>query len=202
MTETVSEVTTGDGVKIAVRRFADAAIDTAPRRDVLVLHGWPNSSRIWRILAETLVRAAAPATSLHIFAPDLRGFGDSDKPDSGYNCERFAQDVSDIAAGLNLRHYLLMGHSMGGKIAQIAAAKRPPELSALVLLTPGLLAPSPPVDISERIASYGDDNKTRSMLAGWVAHRLSVADETMLAEDGLRTGRGAWNGWLETMRGE
>lgn len=167
-----------------------------------MIHGWPNSSRIWQALAETLLLAAAPAVSLHIFAPDLRGFGDSDKPASGYTGERFAQDVAEVASALNLRDYLLVGHSMGGKIAQIVAAKRPTELSALVLLTPGLLAPSPPVDVSGRIASYGDDSKTRAMITSWTAHPLSVADEIMVTEDGLRVGRSAWNGWLETMRNE
>ncbi|MBC8136582.1 MAG: alpha/beta hydrolase [Fibrella sp.] len=202
MTETVLEATTDDGVKIAVRRFTGAASDTAPRRDVLLLHGWPNSSRIWQSLAETLIVAAAPAVSLHIFAPDLRGFGDSGKPATGYTCERFAQDVAEVTTALNLRDYLLVGHSMGGKIAQIVAAKNPSELSALALLTPGLLAPSPPVDVSARIASYGDAGKTRTMLAGWAMHPLSAKDEAMLTEDGLRTGRDAWNGWLETMRNE
>ncbi len=202
MIETVSEMTTGDNTKLAVRRFTSKAGDAAPRRDVLLVHGWPNSSRIWQVLAETLILAAAPAVSLHLFAPDLRGFGDSGKPATGYTCERFAQDVAEVATALNLHDYVLVGHSMGGKIAQIVAAHRPAELSALVLLTPGLLAPAPPVDVSGRIASYGDDGKTRAMLAGWAAHPLSVADETMITEDGLRMGRAAWNGWLETMRGE
>lgn len=202
MIETVSEVTTGDRVRLAVRRFTGPAGEAAPRRDLLLLHGWPNSSRIWQVLAETLLLAAAPAVSLHIFAPDLRGFGDSDKPATGYTGERFAQDVVDVASALNLRDYLLVGHSMSGKIAQIVAAMRPPELSALALVTPGPLAPSPPADVSARIASYGDDGKTRAMLTGWVAHPLSVADETLLVEDGLRTGRHAWNAWLQTMRGE
>ena len=155
-----------------------------------------------RCLRRTLILAATPAASLRIFAPDLRGFGDSDKPTSGYTSKRFAQDVVEVATALNLRDYLLVGHSMGGKVAQIVAAMNPPELSALALLTPGTLAPSPPVDVSERIASYGDDNKTRTMLAHWAVHPLSVADETMLTEDGLRTGRNAWNAWLETMRNE
>jgi pimeloyl-ACP methyl ester carboxylesterase len=91
---------------------------------------------------------------------------------------------------------------MGGKIAQVAAAMRPQELSALALLTPGPLASSPPVDVSERIASYGDDAKTRAMITGWRHTPLSVADETLVVEDGLRVGRHAWNGWLETMRNE
>lgn len=201
MTETIAEVTTGDGVRIAVRRFTGGN-DAGPRRDILLLHGWPNSGRVWRPLADTLLLAAASEVSLHIFAPDLRGFGDSDKPATGYSCERFAQDVLDIADALNLRDYLLIGHSMGGKIAQIVAAKCPPELSALALLTPGLLAASPPVDVSGRVAAYRDDARTRSMLTGWAAHPLSKEDEDRVTEDGLRTGRKAWSGWLETMRGE
>ncbi len=112
------------------------------------------------------------------------------------------RDVLQIAEAQDLHDYLLVGHSMSGKIAQIVAASRPPRLAALVLLTPGLLAPSPPVDVSSRVAAYGNREETRRLVTGFAARPLSVADETMLTEDGLRTGRAAWNGWLQTMRNE
>lgn len=202
MTETLTTMTTSDGVTLAVRLFHGKNIDHAPRRDVLLLHGWPNSSRVWQVLAENLLLAAAPAVSLRLIALDLRGYGDSEKPPTGYSCERFVSDVLQVAEAQNLRDYLLVGHSMSGKIAQIVAASRPPELAALVLLTPGSLAPSPPVDVSSRIAAYGDRDGTRRLVTGFAARPLSVADETLLTEDGLRIGRAAWNGWLQTMRNE
>ena len=168
-------------------------------RDVLLLHDWPNSGRVYEPLAQKL-RLAAP--DLRLFAPDLRGYGDSDKPGAGYTCARFVADVQNIADALNLSDYLLVGHSMSGKIAQAFAATRPAGLSRLALLTPGLLAPSPPVDVSGRVAAWGDRQKTSELVWGFAARPLSQADAEMLADDGLRVGEAAWRGWLETMRGE
>ena len=52
-------------------------------------------------------------------APDLVGHGESDKPlDRDYCVERYARDVSDIADALGLESFVLIGHSMGGMVAQ------------------------------------------------------------------------------------
>lgn len=196
-------VTTTDGVTIAVRVWEKPGTNAnAPRRDILLLHGFPASGETFAALAETMLLAASDAT-LRLVAPDLRGYGDSEKPATGYLCERFAADVREVAEALGLRDYLLVGHSMGGKIAQIVAASQPAELDALALVTPGLLAPSaPPADLAERLAAHGDPQKIRALLAGWTAHPLDADDEQVAVDAALLVGTDAWRGWLETMRGE
>ena len=200
MNETETDISLRDGTRIRVRHFdgGDGSAD-APALDLLLLHGWPNSGRVWKPLAAELL-LANPGLRLH--APDLRGFGDSDKPAGGYHCRTFAEDVLEIAAALMLDDYVLVGHSMSGKIAQIAAAEEPPGLAALVLVTPGLLAASPPVDISGRKAIFGVESRVRDMVTSWAAHPLGEEFDALLTEDALRTSRDAWNGWLSPMRDE
>lgn len=201
--ETETEVTTRDGVRLHILCYeADApGKETSPARNLLLLHGWPNAGRVWRRLAENILLADP---RFRLYAPDLRGYGASDKPGAGYHCVTFADDVEDIAAGLGLASagYALVGHSMSGKVAQTAAARRPPGLEALVLVTPGMLAASPPVDISGRKAIYGNAAQVRDMMTGWAAYPIPEGDIDLLVEDALRAGRDAWNGWLSPMRDE
>src|SRR5690348_2793960 len=126
-------VTTPDAVHLNITIYepdADAVKADTPARDLLLLHGWPNAGRVWRWLAEAMLLAAP----FRLVAPDLRGFGGSDKPEQGYTCEQFARDAAAVAAALNLTDYAAVGHSMSGKVAQLLAANRPEQLSALVLL--------------------------------------------------------------------
>ncbi|MBC8103816.1 MAG: alpha/beta hydrolase [Cytophagales bacterium] len=195
-----SKIQTRGGVSLHMTVY-EAETDSAPgaTREMLLLHGWPNAGRIWEPLAQALTLADP---RLRCFAPDLRGYGDSDRPESGYHCETFADDVLDTAAALGLKRYTLLGHSMSGKIAQIVASRQPPELCTLVLVTPGLLAASPPVDIAGRKAIYGDASQVRDLVVGWAAHPLPAASADLLVEDALRMDRAAWNGWLAPMRDE
>lgn len=198
--ETESTVKMRDGVTIHVTRYeSQERALSAESLDLLLLHGWPNSGQVWMPLIDALLLGSA---NLRFFAPDLRGYGASDKPETGYVCETFADDVVDIASGLALEKYALVGHSMSGKIAQLTASRQPLDLSALVLVTPGLLAASPPADITRRKAIYGDPRQIREMLQSWTGHPLSGADIDALVEQAVSVGRAAWNGWLSPMRDE
>lgn len=201
--ESTTSVTTGDGARLSVYTYEREAPNGAasggePPRDLLCLHGWPNSGRVWRPLADALLLAGP----LRIVAPDQRGFGASDAPEAGYTCARFADDAIRAAAELGLADYALLGHSMGGKIAQVAASRRPPGLSALVLLTPGTVVGAPPGEVASRKAARGDEAKTAEMLAGWAARPLPEPKRIELVQDALKVSRQAWDGWIDVMRGE
>jgi pimeloyl-ACP methyl ester carboxylesterase len=201
MRETATEVRTADGTRLHVTLYErDGAGGTGegPTRDVLCLHGWPNTNRVWRPLADSLLLAAP----FRIVAPDLRGFGASDAPEAGYTCAQFADDAIAIAEGLGLSGYALFGHSMGGKLAQVAAARQPAGLAALVLLTPGTVVGAPPGEAASRKAIRGDEAKTAEMLAGWAARPLPEPKKIELVQDALKVSRAAWDGWIDTMRGE
>ena len=69
-------------------------------------------------------------------ALDMRGWGGSDRPDTGYDIATLADDVQAAVSALGVRRYILVGHSMGGKIAQLLASRRPAGLAGLVLVAP------------------------------------------------------------------
>ena len=196
MQHTIRDVNAPDGTRLAVHVFTPDADE--PKRDVLLLHGWPNAGRVWTDLAEALLLAAP----LRVLAPDFRGFGDSDRPESGYSCETFAADALAVAEAFGSKDWALVGHSMGAKIAQLAAAERPVGLTALGLVTPAPLIGAPPGDATARKAAHGDPEKTRELLAPWSARPLSEPAQARVLEDALNTSKAAWDGWLDVMRGE
>lgn len=76
---------------------------------VVLIHGWPLSHRMWEGQVNALV-----AAGYRCIAYDRRGFGESGKPDGGYDYETFASDLNDLMTALDLRGAALAGFSMGG----------------------------------------------------------------------------------------
>jgi lipase len=98
---------------------------------VVCLHGITAQHRAFNAAARYL----APTRGL--VGVDLRGRGDSDKPDSGYGLEAHASDVVRVLDHLGLENAVLVGHSMGGFVALQAALAYPERVRALVLLDGG-----------------------------------------------------------------
>jgi pimeloyl-ACP methyl ester carboxylesterase len=65
-------------------------------------------------------------------ALDQRGWGTSIATDERYDLSAMADDVEAVTRRFGLARYVLVGHSMGGKVAQIVAGRRPKELVGLV----------------------------------------------------------------------
>ena len=97
---------------------------------LVFLHYWGGTARTWKS-----VIAGLPA-DLRAIALDARGWGKSDRPDDGYDIATMADDVAAAIGALELKRYVLIGHSMGGKVAQLLASRRPSGLSGLVLVAP------------------------------------------------------------------
>ena len=97
-------------------------------KNVLLLHGWATTSAVWAPTRDRWDREG-------LLALDFRGVGYSDKPDTGYTIERFAADVVDVidAIGAPVQ---LVGHSMGGLVAQRVAIDHPDKLDRVVLVSP------------------------------------------------------------------
>ncbi|WP_342342641.1 alpha/beta hydrolase, partial [Escherichia coli] len=62
-------------------------------------------------------------------------------PESGYSIEDLARDAEGVISALELKRYILVGHSMGGKVAQLMASRQPEGLEGLVLIAPSLPSP-------------------------------------------------------------
>lgn len=104
-------------------------------RPLLLVHGFTGAKEDF---ADHLDELAAAAPGWHVVAPDLRGHGSSDQPAGldGYTLKSFAGDVLALADALGWDRFTLLGHSMGGMIAQVAALEvgGPARLDGLVLM--------------------------------------------------------------------
>src|SRR6476659_7172281 len=95
---------------------------------VILLHGYAQNSHMWRPLMKELAQ-----THL-VVAPDLRGFGDSAKAESGYDKKTMAQDVHALAQSLGIKKAGVAGHDIGLMVAYAYAAQYPAEVDRLALM--------------------------------------------------------------------
>lgn len=95
---------------------------------VILLHGFAQTSRMWRPLILELAKTHT------VVAPDLRGFGSSAKPTSGYTKKVMAQDIHALATTLGLRRASVVGHDIGLMVAYAYAAQYPSEVDRIVLM--------------------------------------------------------------------
>ena len=96
---------------------------------VLLLHGFPQFWWTWRHQLVALADAG-----FHAVAPDLRGYGASDKTPRGYDAATLAADVAGLIRALGERDAVLVGHDWGGLLAWSVAALQPAAVRRLVVL--------------------------------------------------------------------
>ena len=108
----IAEAGAGQSPLLLVHGFTGAKEDFTPWLDRLAASGW------------------------HAVAPDLRGHGGSAKPEkeAAYSFEIMAADMLGLADVLGWERFVLLGHSMGGMVAQFMACKAPGRLDGLVLM--------------------------------------------------------------------
>ena len=95
---------------------------------VILLHGYPQTSHMWRPLIAKLAKTHT------VVAPDLRGAGQSDKPEAGYDKKTMAQDIHALAASLGFKTVKVAGHDIGTMVAYAYGAQYPTEVRRLALL--------------------------------------------------------------------
>ena len=158
---------------------------------LLFLHYWGGSIRSWTPVMELL------SENNHCVAIDFRGWGRSSEDATDYRLDTLADDVVGIVDDLGLKKFIIIGHSMGGKVAQLVAARQPQGLEELILMAP---APPTGLGVPEKqrqgmIASY----QTREGVMGIIsALPLSEAYREQIIEDALRGSPGAKRAWPET----
>ncbi|QED47976.1 alpha/beta fold hydrolase [Cytobacillus dafuensis] len=87
-------------------------INPEGNKTIVFLHGWPLSHKQFEYQFNVL-----PAMGYRCIGIDWRGFGNSDKPMSGYTFNRLADDIRTIVSTLQINNFTLVGHSTGGAIA-------------------------------------------------------------------------------------
>jgi pimeloyl-ACP methyl ester carboxylesterase len=119
----------GDGVTLAVLDEGSVEDPT-----VLLLHGFPDSSRLWRHQVPALTGAG-----LRVIAPDLRGFGESDRPEAveEYAIARAVSDLVALLDTLEVERARVVGHDWGAAVAWALAAFVPQRVDRLVAMSVG-----------------------------------------------------------------
>lgn len=111
-------------------------IDASPqgtRPALVLLHGFPQTHAMWRRVAQALRQ------DFFLVMPDLRGYGDSDKPEgladhSTYSKRSMAADMDALMAQLGIAQCLVCGHDRGGRVAHRWALDAPQRVRALCVL--------------------------------------------------------------------
>ncbi|MEX0287236.1 MAG: alpha/beta fold hydrolase [Paracoccaceae bacterium] len=115
---------------------------------ILLLHGHPQTHVVWRKIAPRLVEAG-----YHVIAPDLRGYGDSDKPESDpshvpYSKRVMATDQIALMKHLGHETFSVVGHDRGGRVAHRLALDFPNTVERMVVL-----------DIAPTLTMYAQTNQ-------------------------------------------
>lgn len=94
-----------------VRIFAEDLNPTG-EKTLFFIHGWPQNHKVFEYQINRLI-----SLGFRCVAIDLRGFGNSDSPTSGYDYNGMADDIKIVIDTLKLDRITMIGHSMGGAIA-------------------------------------------------------------------------------------
>ena len=108
---------------------------TGSGKPLLLLHGWPEFWLTWEPVMTRL------AGRFSLIAPDLRGFGDSDRPDGAYGPDQHTSDMLALMDALGIERFGVVGHDVGGAAMQPlarAAAERITGLFFFDFVYPGI----------------------------------------------------------------
>jgi pimeloyl-ACP methyl ester carboxylesterase len=155
---------------------------------VLLLHGFPQFWWTWRHQLTGLA-----AAGFRVVAPDLRGYGASDKPPRGYDLPTAAADAAAVIRALGETEAVVVGSDWGGLVAWTMAALHPRSVRRLVVVS----AAHP-----RRLRSSITDPRQRRALAHTLAYqlprlperRLTRADDDPVADLMRRWAGPAWAG--------
>lgn len=105
------------------------------RPPLVALHGLMGNGACWTPFARAL------EDECDVVMPDARGHGASSAPSSGYRYSDLADDVLGLIQALDLTDPMLLGHSMGGMTAAVAASRAGSVLQGLILVDPTFISP-------------------------------------------------------------
>jgi pimeloyl-ACP methyl ester carboxylesterase len=112
---------------------------------LVFLHYWGGSARTWQPVVDRLA-------GRDVLTLDFRGWGRSSAMPGPYTLQQLAEDTLDVLVDAGVEDHVLVGHSMGGKVSQLVAAKQPAGLRRVVLVAPGPARPAPAVTTEYREA--------------------------------------------------
>lgn len=187
MESEVRGLTLRTGISVPCRTDGDAGAEP-----VLLLHAWGESRGSFDRLIPLL-------TGFRVYAPDLRGQGDADKPEGGYSLAEQAEDAAAVLDALHVPRAAVVGSSSGGYVAQQLAVTHPEKVTALVLVGSPLSLQGRPgfADEVDRLTDPLDEDWVRDSLSWFPMHHEVPAWYIQdRVRDGLRMPAHAWKGIL------
>ena len=149
-----------------------AHVDVGEGAPVLMLHGEPTWSYLWRKVAPPVLAAGH-----RVILPDLPGFGRSDKPlyEQWYTYERHTAAIADLLEELDLRNVTLVLHDWGGPIGLRVAVEQRERVTRLVLMDTGVFTGEQPMSEAwHRFAAFVE--RVDELPVGLVVRRGCVTD--------------------------
>jgi pimeloyl-ACP methyl ester carboxylesterase len=118
---------------------------------VLLLHGFPDSSQLWRYQIPALVAAGR-----RVIAPDLRGFGKTDRPPDveAYRIRNAVADILGLLDAFGIDRTAVVGHDWGAGLAWVVAAFAPDRVERLAVVSVGHPAAAATVGLRQRQMSW------------------------------------------------
>ncbi|MGQ4516569.1 alpha/beta fold hydrolase [Streptomyces sp. DW26H14] len=156
-------------------------------------HYWGGSAGTW----DAVVAKLPPGRATVRF--DQRGWGSSRALPGPYGLDQLASDLLAVVAGLALDRFVLVGHSMGGKVCQLAAARQPRGLAGMVLVAPA--PPRPPAAVTpeyRRFLAHSYDSPetvSQALDHALTATRLADSVRDAVVRDSLASGVAAREEW-------
>jgi len=192
----VGHVTTSDGVSLSY-------LEAGSGKPILMIPGWSQTAEQFKH------QLAGLANRYRVIAVDMRGHGESDKPDFGYKISRLAKDTHDLIHALDLNEVNILGHSMGSSVIWNYYDMYGPErLSKLLLIDQmPMITSNPAWSEEERIDSgaifdpqslyetinalAGPDGveTTRGFIGNMVTKAIPEEDKAWIIERNLRMPR-------------
>jgi 2-hydroxymuconate-semialdehyde hydrolase len=158
-----------------------AFVDEGQGPAVVLLHGFPTSSHLWRDLVPIL------APRFRAIAPDLIGYGESTKPTdtAALTIRAQASAIRELLADLGVEEFAVIGHDIGGGVAQLLAFEGGVRT---MVLADTISLDSWPIEAVKMIAGARDDDVTEGFAAdvARLAFEVGMAHNDRLAEDDLQ----------------
>lgn len=167
--------TTGPAISIRERPGGEPAL--------LLLHGLASNARWWDLVGREL----APAH--RVVAPDLRGHGESDRPQAEYDFDTVVADLEEVVSALGITPLVVVGHSWGASVALAYAVAAPQETLGVVCVDGGAtdLKPyfGPSWEVARRTMRPPDiDGITPAALLAWMeASPLQEGSDSVTAAE-------------------
>jgi pimeloyl-ACP methyl ester carboxylesterase len=178
--------TGGIGLNVEVGDPASRSAET-----VLLLHGFPDSHKLWRYQVPVLREAG-----YRTVAPDLRGFGDSDRPDSvdDYRLTNSVEDMVAVLDALGIERAHVVCHDFGAVVGWLLAALQPARVGRLAALSVGHPMTSRRMSIEQRERQW----YTLLFQFEGVAEELLTRDDWALMKE-WTAGAGDQQNWFEDL---